>query len=53
MKLLVLDFETYYDSRTYTLSKLSTEAYVRDPRFSAHLCGFRWQDGSRLWVAGD
>lgn len=30
--LCVLDFETYY-SADYTLSKSSTEAYVRDPQF--------------------
>ena len=30
--ILVLDFETYYD-RDYSLSKISTEAYIRDPRF--------------------
>ena len=32
MDLITLDFETYYD-REFSLSKLTTEAYVRDPRF--------------------
>jgi DNA polymerase len=32
MELITLDFETYY-SREYSLSKITTEAYVRDPRF--------------------
>ncbi|RJQ38875.1 MAG: hypothetical protein C4555_04480 [Dehalococcoidia bacterium] len=31
-----IDFETYFDS-DYTLTKLTTEAYVRDPRFEV-LC---------------
>lgn len=37
MQIVVLDFETYYDPRDYTLSKMTTEEYVRDPRFEA-LC---------------
>jgi len=32
MDVYTLDFETYYDQE-YSLSKLTTEAYVRDPRF--------------------
>jgi DNA polymerase bacteriophage-type len=32
MTLLSIDFETYWDV-DYTLSKMTTEAYVRDPRF--------------------
>jgi DNA polymerase I-like protein with 3'-5' exonuclease and polymerase domains len=33
--LVTLDFETYYDEH-YMLKKLTTEAYIRDPRFEAH-----------------
>lgn len=57
MRLLVLDFETLYGTvdetqrePNYTLSSMSTEAYVRDLRFRPHLCGFRWQDGESYWV---
>lgn len=39
-RLVSLDFETYYDS-DYTLSKLSTSEYVRDPRFKAHMVGIK------------
>ena len=31
-RIITLDFETYYD-KEYSLSKMSTEAYIRDPRF--------------------
>jgi DNA polymerase len=30
-----LDFETAWDSKNYTLKKMTTEAYIRDPRFKA------------------
>ena len=32
MDLITVDFETYYD-REFSLSKVTTEEYVRDPRF--------------------
>jgi DNA polymerase len=34
-KILVIDFETRWDSKEYTLSKMTTEQYVRDARFKA------------------
>jgi hypothetical protein len=32
MKILTIDFETYYD-REFSLSKMTTEEYVRSPQF--------------------
>lgn len=55
----VIDFETYYD-REYSLSKMTTEEYIRDPRFE--VVGFAYQDYSPdgtpideepKWVTGD
>jgi len=38
--LVSLDFETFYDE-DYTLSKLSTSEYIRDPRFEALMVGVK------------
>lgn len=43
MRIVVADWETFYEPKEYTLSKMSTEAYVRDPRFEAHGCAIKWQ----------
>ena len=40
MNIITLDFETYFDN-DYTLSKMTTEAYVRDPRFEVHGCSVK------------
>lgn len=39
-RLVVVDFETYYDVG-YTLSKLSTSEYIRDKRFKAQMVGIK------------
>ena len=37
--ILTIDWETKWSSSDYTLSKMTTEAYIRDPRFHAYgLC---------------
>ena len=33
VKVVTLDFETYYEKKGYTLSELTTQQYVNDPRF--------------------
>ena len=45
MALITLDFETYWDSRCYTLSKMSAIEYVRDARFHAQMMGVRIDRG--------
>ena len=52
MNIITLDFETYFDA-DYTLSKMTTESYVRDKRFEAHGCGVRYADGRAEWLGGD
>ena len=32
MNMITIDFETYYD-KDYSLSKMTTEEYIRDERF--------------------
>ena len=34
-RILTIDMETHWDSKEYTLSKMTTEEYIRDPRFLA------------------
>lgn len=43
MNLLTLDFETYFDDE-YSLSKMTTEEYVRDPRFMVYCVGIKGND---------
>ena len=49
MKLITLDFETYF-ADDYTLSKMTTEEYVRDPRFKAHLVGLKEGEDPAYWI---
>jgi len=42
MKTLVVDFETRWDSKEYTLSKLTTEENIRSPKFKAFGLGWKW-----------
>jgi DNA polymerase I-like protein with 3'-5' exonuclease and polymerase domains len=52
MKIIALDFETYYD-REFSLKKLTTEEYIRDSRFETIGVGVKEDDGSpATWVSG-
>jgi hypothetical protein len=52
MKLVTLDFETYFDQE-YTLKKMTTEEYIRDPRFHAYLVGLKYDDRHAVDYVGD
>jgi DNA polymerase I-like protein with 3'-5' exonuclease and polymerase domains len=51
MDLITLDFETYYD-QDFSLRKLTTEAYIRDPRFEVVGVGVKLNDGETEWASG-
>ena len=51
MNLITLDFETYYD-RDYSLRKMTTEAYVRDPRFEVIGVSVKLNNGETEWASG-
>jgi DNA polymerase len=51
MNLITLDFETFY-SRDYSLKKLTTEEYIRDPRFEVIGVGLKVNDEDTEWASG-
>ena len=51
MDIVTIDMETYYD-RDYSLSKMTTEAYVRDPRFEVIGVGVKVNDHPVDWYTG-
>lgn len=51
MDIITLDFETYY-SQEYSLSKITTEEYIRDPRFQIIGIGVKVNDGKTEWFSG-
>jgi DNA polymerase I-like protein with 3'-5' exonuclease and polymerase domains len=51
MKLITIDFETYYD-KDYSLSKMTTEEYVRDAWFEVIGIGVKVDDGETHWASG-
>ena len=52
MDLMTIDFETFYGDQ-YTLSKINTEAYLRDPRFEVILVGIKLNDAPAFWLLPD
>ena len=51
MDIITVDFETYYD-KDYSLSKITTEEYVRDPRFQVIGVGVKVNAGTTEWFSG-
>jgi len=50
VSIITLDFETYYD-KDYSLSKMTTEEYINDPRFEVIGVGIKWDDNHTKWLA--
>lgn len=51
LELITLDFETFYDD-DYTLSKMTAEAYIRDPRFEIIGVGVKIGGKPAGWFSG-
>jgi DNA polymerase len=51
MTFLTIDFETYY-SQQYSLSKVTTEEYIRDPRFEVIGVSVKVDDEPAKWFSG-
>lgn len=50
-RILVIDFETRWDRKGYTLSKLTTEQYIRDNLFKAFGCCIKtYGENDTVWV---
>lgn len=49
--IITIDFETYYD-REFSLSKITTEEYVRDDRFEVIGVGVKVDDAETEWFSG-
>lgn len=50
MNLLFLDTESYFNSKDFTLRKMSTIEYVRDERFKLHGFGYAFGDEPVKWI---
>lgn len=50
LQLATLDFETYY-ADDYTLSKMTPEEYIRDPRFEVIGVGIKIGDKPTVWIS--
>ena len=51
MNLITIDFETYYD-KEYSLRKITTEEYVRDPRFEVIGVAVKVNNQPTEWASG-
>ena len=51
MNVITIDFETYYD-QAFSLSKLTTEEYIRDERFETIGVSVKVDEGEAQWFSG-
>jgi DNA polymerase I-like protein with 3'-5' exonuclease and polymerase domains len=51
MDLITIDFETYYD-KEFSLSKMTTESYIRDPQFEVIGVGIKVNNEPTEWASG-
>lgn len=51
MQTITIDFETFYD-RAFSLSKMTTEEYIRDELFEVIGVGVKVNDGETQWFSG-
>ena len=51
MDIVTIDFETYYD-KDYTLSKMTTESYIRDNRFEVIGVAVKINNNRTEWYSG-
>ena len=52
MKIITIDFETFY-SREFSLTKVTTEEYIRSSQFEAIGVAVQVDDGKPEWFSGD
>jgi DNA polymerase len=52
MQIVTVDFETYYD-KDFSLSKITTEEYIRDPRFEVIGVAVKVGDYPTDWITGN
>ena len=51
MDIITIDFETYYDKK-FSLSKLTTEEYIRDNQFEVIGVGVKYNAEKTKWISG-
>ena len=52
MDIITVDFETYYDKQ-FSLSKITTEEYIRSKQFEIIGVGVKVNDGETVWLSGE
>ena len=52
MQIITIDFETFYDVG-FSLSRMTTEEYINDPRFQVIGVAIRIDEGKIEWHAGE